>query len=292
MSAQPNSNKKNAVLLIAGSDSSCGAGIAADLGVACDLEVHANIAVTAVTAQSNTQLVQIEPVNADLIYRQCQLALENFDIKVIKIAMVYNKDAIEAIANALQDYHYANDVIVDPIIASSSGKSLIKQEDFASYCQIILPLATLLTPNLTEANYLADYFSVRINNNEYSDESSNIDQRINNYRPLWHFLVDNFPNMSLYLKGGHGDIAQGDNGEKIIFDLLWLNNKEKKHSQQEAMVISGKFIADEQGNIKIMRGTGCKLATAISCYIAQGCDMEESCRLAKKYVADLISNSC
>ena len=141
------------VLSIAGSDCSGGAGIQADLKTISALGSYAATAITAVTVQNTCGVRAIHPVPADIIKGQIQAVMEDIRPLAVKIGMVNDIEAIHAIAEALTTYH-PQYVVFDPVMVSTSGHRLIEEEAIELLKTTLIPLATVITPNLKEAEVL------------------------------------------------------------------------------------------------------------------------------------------
>jgi len=137
------------VLIVAGSDSSGGAGLARDIETTATLGLRSCLAVTAVTVQTHTQVSQIEPVDPDLIAAQMRAALAANPVAAIKIGMLGTRAAIEAVASVLAN-HPVLPVVLDPVLASSSGRALLEPDAIATLIETLMPACTLVTPNLPE----------------------------------------------------------------------------------------------------------------------------------------------
>lgn len=164
--------KTHSILVIAGTDSSGGAGLSRDVAVATELGFAVKPAVTAVTAQSNDAVRRVELVEADLVKTQIAAALEDDAPAAVKIGMLGDAAVVRAVADALQGRDLP--IVLDPVIASSSGAQLLSDEGIAALKESLLPLVTLVTPNLPEAEILG------------------VERLHNSYR-------------AVLLKGGHGE---------------------------------------------------------------------------------------
>ncbi|MGH8261627.1 MAG: bifunctional hydroxymethylpyrimidine kinase/phosphomethylpyrimidine kinase, partial [Steroidobacteraceae bacterium] len=145
------------VLVIAGSDSSGGAGLARDVRTLADLGADALCAVTAVTAQSDRRVAAVHPVPPDIIRSQIEAAFETRAPDVVKIGMLVDRRTVEVVAAALESFALGSGLIVlDPVLVSSSGGILLDDEGLAVLRERLLPRVTLLTPNVPEAAALLD----------------------------------------------------------------------------------------------------------------------------------------
>lgn len=144
--------KTRSILVIAGTDSSGGAGLSRDIAVAAELGFALKPVVTAVTAQSNEAVRRVELVDADLVKAQIAAALEDDAPTAVKIGMLGDATVVRAVTDALQGRDLP--IVLDPVIASSSGAQLLSDDGIAALKESLLPLVTLVTPNLPEAEIL------------------------------------------------------------------------------------------------------------------------------------------
>ena len=142
-------------LTIAGSDSSGGAGIQADIKTMTVNGVYAMSAITALTAQNTTGVTGIIEVTPDFLGKQLDAVFTDIRPDAVKIGMVSGKALIETIADKLEVYH-AENIVVDPVMVATSGARLISEEAIGALKERLLPMATVLTPNIPEAEVLAD----------------------------------------------------------------------------------------------------------------------------------------
>lgn len=233
-------------LTIAGSDSSGGAGIQADLKTMTMNGVFGMSAVTALTAQNTMGVTGIMEVTPEFLERQIQAVFEDIRPDAVKIGMVANSDLIHVIAKCLKTYK-AEKIIVDPVMVATSGSRLLKEDAIYTLEQELLPLATLVTPNIPEAEILGE---MRIENREDMVKAA---KRIGD---RYH--------CSVLLKGGHD--------RNDANDLLYQNGK--------MCWFEGKRI--ENANT---HGTGCTLSSAIASNLAKGFSLEMSIERAKEYIS-------
>ena len=142
------------VLVIAGSDSSGGAGIQADLKTVTCLGAHALTAITAVTAQSSQRINSIHGIPAGFISRQVETILEDLTPDAVKIGMLYSADAVFEVADLISR-HALKPVVIDPVLKASTGKELLGHEALSVLREKLFPLARAVTPNLNEAGLLS-----------------------------------------------------------------------------------------------------------------------------------------
>jgi hydroxymethylpyrimidine/phosphomethylpyrimidine kinase len=239
---------RKAVLIVAGSDSSGGAGLARDLQVLKDFDVDALCAVTAVTAQSNTRTGSIHHVPADLVREQIAAAFATGPIHAIKIGMLGTAATAEAVVAGIA--HSTVPLVLDPVLAASSGGVLLDEPGIAAMRRLLLPRTTLFTPNIPEAAVLLQEAA-----------AGNIQTMVDQARRLLQLGPQ-----SVMLKGGHAS------DEQAIDVLVQTNADTLQLASRRSMIHQ--------------RGTGCTLATAAAASLACGATVEEACRAAKQYVAE------
>jgi len=229
------------ILLIGGMDSSGGAGLLRDTATAKQLGVAHRVAVTAVTAQSDRAVTAIHPVPPDVIAAQIAVAVQA-PIGAVKIGMLGMRRAVEVIAQHLPDAP----LVLDPVVQSSSGRDLLAPDALTALLALLLPRASIVTPNLPELSVLATALG-------HSSSAPPADQaRAILSRGCGAVLV----------KGGHNGHAT------LSEDILYLGSG-------EAITLTAPRCA------VALRGTGCQLATAIAAHLALGHSMVQAVELAK-----------
>jgi hydroxymethylpyrimidine/phosphomethylpyrimidine kinase len=243
------------VLSIAGSDSSGGAGIQADLKTFSALGVYGATAITAITAQ-NTQGVNSQlAITAQMVYDQIVAVVEDLHPSFIKIGMLANCDIVEAVAEALG--RYSIPIILDPVIVSTSGHRLLSVDAQECVKQRLLPMSMLVTPNIPEMVALAD---CPIATYREKEQAATI-------------LLD-YGAKAILLKGGH---EEGDTKSDILFT--------KSHSKVETTIFTSATIPTRNTH-----GTGCTLSSAIAAYMARGYDIVEAISKAKEFVTEALQS--
>ena len=237
-------------LTIAGSDSSGGAGIQADIKTMTMNGVYAMSAITAMTAQNTTGVRAIQEATPEFLKQQLDAVFEDIRPDAVKIGMVSSAELIWVIADRLRFYG-AEQIVVDPVMVASAGSSLIRQEAVQVLIRELLPLATLVTPNIPEARVLSGL---------------PIETGADMIAAAKH-IGDSFQ-CAVLLKGGH---SLNDAN-----DLLYLDGK--------LCWFEGKRIDNPNTH-----GTGCTLSSAIAANLAKGFDLPQSVRLAKDYVSGALS---
>ena len=242
--------KMKTALTIAGSDCSGGAGIQADLKTMTMNGVYAMSAITALTAQNTTGVRAIQEATPDFLRHQIDTIFEDIRPDAVKIGMVASKELICVIADMLR-YHNAKNVVVDPVMVATSGSSLMKNDAVQTLIEKLLPIATLVTPNIPEAQVLS---GKTIESKEDMLSAA--------------IFIGNTYGCAVLLKGGHSINDANDllyaNGELIWFEGKRINN----HNTH---------------------GTGCTLSSAIASNLAKGYDLVMSVQRAKDYISDALS---
>ena len=242
--------KKKTALTIAGSDCSGGAGIQADLKTMTMNGVYAMSAITALTAQNTTGVRGIQESTPDFLKQQLDAVFEDIYPDAVKIGMVASGELIRVIADRLRHYG-AKNVVVDPVMVATSGAALMKTDAVETLIAELLPISTLVTPNIPEAEVLS---GMKI-------------EREENMVAAAKKIGDNF-RCAVLLKGGHS-INDAN-------DLLYADG--------ELTWFAGKRIPNPNTH-----GTGCTLSSAIAANLAKGFPLTESVRRAKRYISDALA---
>ena len=240
----------HAILSIAGSDSSGGAGIQADLKTITCLGEYGMAAITALTAQNTMGVECVEAVSVQMVKSQIDAVFDDIRPEAVKLGMIATPDIMEAVCEKLTQYQ-AENIVVDPVMVAPSGSSLMENRTVQTLKERLIPLADVITPNISEAGVLSGSII------EGKEDMIKAAEKIAKYY-----------DGAILIKGGHlPDTAD---------DLLYQNGK--------SIWFSGKKIENENTH-----GTGCTLSSAIATYLAKGYSMEESVGKAKKYVAGAIA---
>ena len=237
-------------LTIAGSDSSGGAGIQADIKTMTVNGVFAMSAVTALTAQNTTGVAGIMEVTPAFLKEQLDSIFTDIRPDAVKIGMVSSAGLIQAIAEKLKEYH-AKQIVVDPVMVATSGAKLINDDAVSVLKEKLLPLSDIVTPNIPEAEVLS---GIEIKTEEDMTAAAEIIGK------LYHCAV--------LLKGGH----QLNDANDLLY------------SQGVCRWFYGKRIHNPNTH-----GTGCTLSSAIASNLAKGFSMKESVRRAKEYISGALS---
>lgn len=240
------------VLSIAGSDSSGGAGIQADIKTITAHKLYAMTAITALTAQNTTGVFGISESTAEFVGMQLDAIFTDITPDAVKIGMVSNKEIIECIAQKLTAYN-AKNIVLDPVMISTSGRTLLSEDAIETLISELIPLAAIITPNIPEAEYLS---GISI----YSKSDMEKAARIISEKYKGNILI----------KGGH--LATSSD------DLLYSN--------EEIIWYSCNRISNPNTH-----GTGCTLSSAIACNLASGFNIQESIESAKEYITGAINTN-
>jgi hydroxymethylpyrimidine/phosphomethylpyrimidine kinase len=254
--AQGSTENVPVALSIAGSDSSGGAGIQADLKTFSALGVYGLTAVTCIVAEVPGKVSRIEPASGRIVAEQIKVLAKSFPIAAIKTGLLCSGEIISAVATTIQDIHkkFASriPVVIDPVFVATSGDVLLEPSAIETYQKEMFPLASLITPNLDEAGRLLgtkikDLRSMRVAGKE---------------------LAKRF-GTPILLKGGH--LA----GDRAV-DLLFADGKVTEFSAAKIFGVA-------------THGTGCTYSAAITAGLAKGLSLEEAITQAKKFVTDSIA---
>ena len=237
-------------LTIAGSDCSGGAGIQADLKTMTMNGVYAMSAITALTAQNTTGVTGIMEVSPEFLGQQIDAIFTDIYPDAVKIGMVSSGKLIEKIAERLRFYQ-AENIVVDPVMVATSGSRLMESDAVGTLKRELLPLATLVTPNIPEAEILS---GTSIHGRDDMVAAAKL-------------IGDNY-GCSILLKGGHSI--------KDANDLLYTNG--------EFCWFEGKRIDNPNTH-----GTGCTLSSAIAANLAKGFGITESVKRAKDYISGVLA---
>lgn len=238
-------------LTIAGSDSSGGAGIQADLKTMTALGVYGMSAITALTAQNTTGVQSIFEVTPKFLEDELDSIFTDIFPDSVKIGMVSNADLIRVISKKLREYN-AKNIVVDPVMVSTSGSKLMADGAKDTLLSELFKVADIITPNIPEAEALTGQ-SIK-SKDDMVEAAKKIGEFFEGY---------------ILLKGGHS----ADDAD----DLLYKNSRK--------IWIKGERIENPNTH-----GTGCTLSSAIASYLAMGHDVPESVHLAKEFITGAISS--
>jgi len=244
------SEKMRTALSIAGSDSSGGAGIQADIKTMSAHGIYAMTAVTALTAQNTTGVTSILEATPEFLADQLDAVFTDIFPDAVKIGMVSNAALIRVIAQKLKKYD-AKHIVVDPVMVATSGSRLMQDEALETLKKELLPLAEVVTPNIPEAEVLS---GMKISNADDMEKTAK--------------YIAEACSCAVLLKGGH-DLNNAN-------DLLYRNGK--------AQWFCGSRIHNPNTH-----GTGCTLSSAIASNLAHGMELKDSVKQAKKYISGALA---
>ena len=234
------------MLIIAGSDSSGGAGIQADIKTATSLGVYAMTAITAITIQNTTGVKSIVRVPKKEIFNQISFSVQDIKPNSVKIGMLHNVGVIKEVVKAIKKYKL-NKIIIDPVMVAKGGHRLISNNSINYLKKKLLPYALLLTPNIPEAETLVKKNIITL------DDMIEVGKEILKLGPKF-----------VLLKGGHAN-------KSIVQDVLVSKNNIK-------------IFKNKKINTKNTHGTGCTLSSAIASFVSKNYSIDESCKRAIQYV--------
>ena len=246
---KPNSK----ILIIAGSDSSGGAGIQADIKTVTALGSYAMTAITAVTIQNTTGVKSIIPIDAKEISKQIEFTSKDIKPDAIKIGMLYSTKVIRSVIQSL-DIIKVKKIILDPVMIAKGGAKLIDNKAVELLRSELIKKVSLITPNIPEAEILTN---TKIKNKEDMIFAASI-------------LIE-LGAKNVFIKGGHLD-------SKMVQDIF-VNKK-------EIAIIKNRRITTSNTH-----GTGCTLSSAISTFFSCGKTLKKSCELATMYVNNSIRSN-
>jgi hydroxymethylpyrimidine/phosphomethylpyrimidine kinase len=241
-------------LTIAGSDSGGGAGIQADLKTFTTLGVHGTSVLTCITAQNPVRVYGIEPCSPAMVQQQLEAVFDQLQPHAVKTGMLFSEPIIQTVADFLENYKRVP-LVVDPVMISTSGAKLLEPDAIEMLTRRLLPLATLVTPNLHEAEILTGR-KIR---------------SVHDMQNTARVIREHFGCTAL-VKGGH----LPDSKEAVDY----------YHDGRWEMVVGGTWVRDVNTH-----GTGCTLSAAITSYLARGQSLRSAVKDAKLYITNAIMNS-
>lgn len=247
------------VLTIAGSDSCGGAGIQADLKTFSANGVYGMSVITAITAQNTMGVFKVQDIDEEIIGAQIDAIFEDINVDAVKIGMVSKISTINIISEKLKKYKPKN-LVLDPVMISKSGYSLLKPESKSALIKELIPLAYVITPNVPEAlEIISEVNSEKV-------EIETVEDMELAAKEIYKLGCKN-----VFLKGGH---MEGDKAVDILYDGENIY----------------KFYA-EKINTKNTHGTGCTISSAIASNLALGFSIEEAIKRSKDYITIAIIHS-
>ncbi|MEQ8371380.1 MAG: bifunctional hydroxymethylpyrimidine kinase/phosphomethylpyrimidine kinase [Alphaproteobacteria bacterium] len=238
------------VLTIAGSDSGAGAGIQADIKTVMALGGYCQTAITALTAQDTRGVGAVQPVPASFIRRQIHMAFDDIGVDAVKTGMLHSVEVIETVAQALSQ-RSGVPVVVDPVMVAKGGARLLDRDAVNALLSALLPLTSLLTPNVPEAESLAG-MSIH--------DTADMARAAESLKKRGAGAV--------LVKGGHMP------GQQVVDLLLWSGGVTR--------------FADARIASRNTHGTGCTLAAAIACGLAAGIPLDKAVARARAFVRQAI----
>jgi hydroxymethylpyrimidine/phosphomethylpyrimidine kinase len=245
---------KGRVLIVAGSDSGGGAGIQADVKAVTAMNAFAATAITALTAQNTLGVQGVLPIEPAFIAQQIEVVLTDIGADALKTGMLHSAAVIRAVATGFAKHAPGTPLVVDPVMVAKGGHRLLLAEAEAALCDLLLPMATLLTPNLPEAEVLVG-FPVRV-----EADMRRAAEKLCTLGPA-----------AVLMKGGHLE------GDRVV-DLLVQDGKVERF--EEPRIVS-----------RSTHGTGCTLASAIAAGLAQKMSLYDSVARARAYVRRAIETA-
>ena len=231
-------------LTIAGSDSCGGAGVQADVKTMSALGCYAATAITAITVQNTLGVTAVHAVPPEIVAGQIRVVMDDIKPRAVKVGMVNDKATIIAIADALKDYDVEH-IVVDPVMVATSGSRLMQDDAVEVFCKQLLPLATLLTPNIPETEVLS---GITVSDKESMDSAA--------------LRILQLGCSNLLVKGGHLE------GKKI----------DRLYGEVEREYVGENVVT------RNTHGTGCTLSSAITSFLAQGLPVDEAIGAAKEWL--------
>ena len=229
-------------LTIAGSDSGGGAGIEADLKTFAALQVYGTCAITAVTAQDTREVYAIFPMPADVVKKQVETVLADFQISALKTGMLYTQENVDAVANLIGKSRMK--IVVDTVFAAGSGKKLILDDALDALLRQLMPKALVVTPNIPEAEIITGAKIATV------DDMKDAAVSIAKLGPK-----------AVVIKGGH---LKG----KIVTDIFYFRNKFQSYTKPRIEVKA--------------HGSGCTFSAAITAYLAKELEVPRAVSMAEQ----------
>ena len=239
-------------LSIAGSDCSGGAGIQADIKTMSALGVFGMSVIVSVVAENTSRVISIEDISPKLIGDQIDAVFEDIEVNAVKVGMLSTPECMRTVAEKLRQYNPEH-VVIDPVMYAKNGCPLMQESSIDTLIKTIIPLATLLTPNIPEAEKIAEMKICTVEDMKTAA-----------------LKIYGMGAKAVLVKGGH---YMGD-AQDILYD------GESFHTYVKGRI-----------NTKNTHGTGCTLSSAIASYLALGKTLSDAVMLAKEYVTGAIENA-
>lgn len=248
------------VLTIAGSDTSGGAGIQADIKTITALGGYATTVITALTAQNTLGVQSVFEIPASFVGQQIDAVMTDIGTDAVKTGMLLNKDIVEMVSTKIKEYNIRH-VVVDPVMISKNEKRLLSADAVNALTSKLFPLSLVVTPNIPEAEYLSGLKIKTISDAEKAAKS-----------------IYKLGPSNVLIKGGHAVKSSDMKNEGKVIDVLYDGK-------------SFEYIEGEYIPTKNTHGTGCTYASAIATYLAKGFGLKEAVVQAKKFVTTSIRKS-
>ena len=288
------------VLTIAGSDSGGGAGVQADIKTISALGCYAASAITAVTVQNTMGVSDVHPIPSDIVEGQIRAVLDDIGADAIKIGMLQSREITRRIAAVLGEYPIRN-IVLDPVMVSTSGHRLIEPEAVEALVSCLMPLARVITPNIPEAEIL-------LGGKRLGDQASLSEAAVE---------LSRLTGASVLLKAGHlapepdgaesGAGCRAESEAECRAESECLSGAEsgaesraKSWAEPGTMVLTDYFYDAERGELIELpsqavqtvntHGTGCTMSSALAAHLAKGCSLQDAARGAKAYIAGAIAD--
>jgi hydroxymethylpyrimidine/phosphomethylpyrimidine kinase len=239
-------------LSIAGSDCSGGAGIQADLKTFAAFGVYGMSAIVAVVAENTVRVIDIQDVRPDLIEKQIDAVFEDIRVDAVKVGMLSSPECMRAVAGRLQ-LHAPRHVVIDPVMYAKNGAPLMREDAVGEFIKTVLPLGTVLTPNIPEAAKLS---GLDITGQEDMKEAARV----------------------IHSLGGHNVVIKGGHASGAATDILFNGSDYQ-------------YFTAERINTKNTHGTGCTYSSAITAGLALGFELTQAVAHAKSYVTNAIKHA-
>lgn len=243
----------NRVLTIAGSDSGGGAGVQADIKTISACGCYAECAITAITVQNTLGVSGVSPVPVPIIEQQIDAVLSDIGADAIKIGMLHSAEVVEAVAGRLDAFKIKN-VVLDPVMVSTSGHRLIEESAISSLISVLLPRARVITPNIPEAEILLGGETLA-SQASLPDAAKRLAEKAQT---------------SVLLKAGHLT-------EEKLVDIFYDAEEGKVYELPSVRI-----------HTKNTHGTGCTMSSAFASMLAKGMSLPEAAAAAKNYINDAI----
>jgi hydroxymethylpyrimidine/phosphomethylpyrimidine kinase len=239
-------------LTIAGSDSGGGAGIQADLKTFQELKVYGMSAITAVTAQNTLGVQGVYPMSLEAIIAQLGSIADDLAPQAVKTGMLFNSDVIGVVAEAIVKYQW-NNVVVDPVMIAKGGSPLLQKEAVDALRKELVPLSTVITPNIPEAEVIT---GMKIDSVSKRKEAAK--------------AIIELGAQSVVIKGGH---AETDSADDLYYDGITFHTFSKPRLRT-----------------RNTHGTGCTFSAAITAQLAKGHTLQDSILAAKSFIHEAIKH--